>query len=61
MAQGMTWIWVRRGKLQRETKSLLITAQNYSIRTNYIKAKSDNTQQNKNCQLCKDRQFREDN
>ena len=39
-----TWTWLRRGNLKRETESLLIVAQNNAIRTNYIKAKIDNTQ-----------------
>ena len=39
------------GNLARETESLLITAQNNAIRTNYNKAKIDNTQQNSKCRL----------
>ena len=39
-----TWTWLRRGNLKRETKSLLIAAQNNAIRTNYIKTKIDKTQ-----------------
>ena len=36
----MAWIWLKKnGNLKRKTKSLLITAQNEAIRTNYIKAK----------------------
>ena len=30
-------IWLRKGKLKKETKSLLIAAQNNAIRINYIK------------------------
>ena len=41
--------------LKRETKSLLITAQNKAIRINYIKAKIDNMQQNSKCRLCGDK------
>ena len=40
-----------KGKLQ----SLLIAAQNNVLRTNWIKAKIDNTQQNSKCDLCGDR------
>ena len=39
----------------RKTESLLIGAENNAIRTNYIKAKIDNTQLNSNCRLCEDR------
>ena len=35
-----TWPWQTKGILRRETKSLLIAAQNNTIRTNYINAKS---------------------
>ena len=36
----------------RETKSLLIVAQNNAIRTNYVKAKIDDPQQNYKYKLC---------
>ena len=49
------WIWVRKGNIKRETKSLLITAQNNAIRTNYVKAKLDKTRQNSRSRLCGDR------
>ena len=42
---------LRKGKLKRETKSLLIVVQNNAIRTNYIKAKIDYTQQNSKCKF----------
>ena len=35
----------------RETDYLLVVARNNAIRTNYIKAKIDNVQQNSNCSL----------
>ena len=44
-----TWTWLRKGNLQRETESLLIAAQDNAIRTNYIKARIDKTQQNSKC------------
>ena len=50
-----TWTWLRKGNLKRETKSLLIEAQNNTIRTNYVKAKIDKTQQNSKRMLCSDR------
>ena len=50
-----TWTWLRKGNLKRETESLLIAAQDNTIRTNHIKARIDKTQQNSNCRLCGDR------
>ena len=41
-------------KKGRETESFLIAAQNNAIRTNYIKARIDKTQQNSRCRLCGD-------
>ena len=39
---------------RRETESLLLSAQNISIRINYVKARIDKTQQNSRCRLCCD-------
>ena len=50
-----TWTWLRKGNFKRETESLLIAAQNNAVRTNYIKARMDKTQQNSKCRLCGDR------
>ena len=50
-----TWTWLRKGNLKRDTESLLLAAQNTSIRTNHIKARIDKTQQNSKCRLCGDR------
>ena len=50
-----TWTWLRKGNLKRETKSLRIAAQENAIRTNHIKARIDNSQQNSKCRLCGDR------
>ena len=36
-------------------KSLLIIAQNNAIKTNYIEARIDKTQQNSKCRVCGDR------
>ena len=36
--------WLRKGNLKKETESLLITAQNNAIRTNYMKVKIIKTQ-----------------
>ena len=48
-------MWLRKGNLKRETESLLIAAQNNTIRTNHIKARIDKMQQNSKCRLCGDR------
>ena len=50
-----TWTWLRKGNLERETKSLLIAAQDNAIRINRIKARIDKTQQNSKCWLCGER------
>ena len=50
-----SWTWLRKENLKRETKSLQMTAQNNAIRTNYVKATIDKTQQNSKCKLCGDR------
>ena len=48
-----SWVWFQNGDLKRETESLVITAQNQSIRTNLIKAKIDKNQKDTLCSLCK--------
>ena len=48
-------MWPRKGNFKREIESLLIAAQNNTIRTNHIKARIDKTQQNSKCRLCGDR------
>ena len=50
-----TWTWLRKGKFKKETESILITAQNNAIRTNYIKIKIEHTQQDNKCRFCGDR------
>ena len=40
------YLWLRREILKRETESLQITAKNIVIRTNCVKAKIYNTQEN---------------
>ena len=49
-----SWTWLRKGNLLRETESLLIAAQNNAIRTQYIKAEIDESQQNSKCRFCGD-------
>ena len=53
IAYAKTRRWLRRRNLKRETESLLISAQSNTIRTNYIKAKIDYTQQNSKYWLCR--------
>ena len=38
------WAWFQNGDLKRETESLIVAAQNQSIRTNLVKAKIDKSQ-----------------
>ena len=52
ISHDKTWTWLRKGNFKRETESLLIAAQDNAIRTNYIKARIDKTQQNSKCRLC---------
>ena len=55
ISHDKTWTWLRKGNFKRETESLLIAAKDSAIRTNHIKARIDNTQQNCKCRLCGDR------
>ena len=50
-----SWTRLRKRNLKRETESLLIAAQDKIIRINYIKTRTDETQQNSKCRLCGDR------
>ena len=47
ISHDKTWTWLRKGNLKKETDN--------AIRTNHIKARIDNTQQNSKCRLCGDR------
>ena len=44
-------VWPRRGNFKREIESRQITAKCNAIRTNYVKVKIDQTQQNSKCKL----------
>ena len=46
---------LRKGILKSEIESILLSAQSNAIRTSYIKAKIDKTQQNRKCTLYIDR------
>ena len=50
-----TWTWLRKGNLKRETEFLLLAAKNIAVRTNYVKMKIDNLQENSKCRLFGDR------
>ena len=39
-----SWVWLHNGDLKRETESLIVTAQNLSIRTNLVQAMIDKSQ-----------------
>ena len=38
------WAWLQNENLKRETEILIVAAQNWSIRTNLVKAKIDKCQ-----------------
>ena len=48
-----SWVWLQNEDLKRETESLIVSAQNQSIRTNLVKAKIDKSQKDTLCKLCK--------
>ena len=47
------WTWLQNGDLKRETESLMVAAQNQSIRTNLVKARIDKSQGDSLCRVCK--------
>ena len=47
------WAWLQNGDLKRETESLIVAAQNQSIRTNLVKAKIDKSQRDSLCGGCR--------
>ena len=46
-------VWLQNGDLKRETESLIVTAQNQSIRTNLVKARIDKSQGDSLCRVCR--------
>ena len=44
-----SWVWLQNGDSKRETKSLIVAAQNESIRTNVVKAKIDKSLSGTDC------------
>ena len=55
ISHDKTWTWLRKGNLKIEIESLLIAAQDNSVKTNHIKARINKTQQSSKCTLCSDR------
>ena len=47
------WAWLQNGDLKRETESLIVAAQNQSIRTNLVKARIDKSQGDSLCRKCR--------
>ena len=47
------WAWLQNGDLKRETESLIVSAQNQSIRTNLVKARIDKSQGDSLCRMCR--------
>ena len=45
------WAWLQNGDMKRETESLVVAAQNQSIRTNLVKAKIDKSQGGSLCRV----------
>ena len=45
------WAWLLNGDLKRETESLIVAAQNQSIRTNLVKARIDKSQGDSLCRM----------
>ena len=45
------WAWLQNGDLKRETESLIVAAQNQSIRTNLVKARIDKSQGDSLCSV----------
>ena len=47
------WAWLQNGDLKREAESLIVAAQNQSIRTNLVKARIDKSQGDSLCRICR--------
>ena len=47
------WTWLQNGDLKRETESLIVAAQNQSIRANVVKARIDKSQGDSLCRKCR--------
>ena len=47
------WAWLQNEDLKKKTESLIVAAQNQSIRTNLVKAKIDKSQGDSLCRVCR--------
>ena len=47
------WAWLQNGDLKRESESLIVAAQNQSIKTNLVKAKIDKSHGDSLCRVCR--------
>ena len=47
------WAWLQNGDLKRGTESLIVAAQNQSIRANLVKAKIDKSKGDSLCRVCR--------
>ena len=47
------WAWLQNGDLKREIESLIVAAQNQSIRINLVKAKINKSQGDSVCTVCR--------
>ena len=47
------WAWLQNEDLKTETESLIVAAQNQSIRTNLVKAKINKSQRDSLCRVCR--------
>ena len=47
------WAWLHNGDLKRETESLIVAAQNQSVRRNLVKAKIGKSQGDSLCRVCR--------
>ena len=50
-----SWIWLKNGKLKKETEGLITAAQDQALRTNSIKNSIDKQQVSPACRLCGER------
>ena len=48
-----SWVWLQNGDLKWEAESLIVAAQNQNMRENSVKTKTEKSQNNPLCRLCK--------
>ena len=53
LRSNQCWAWLQNGDLKSETESLVVAAQNQSIRANLVKAKIDKSQGDSLCRVCR--------